>query len=218
MYPFVDWLWNPVTGRCQHDCSYCYVKRIAARFHQEQAAPYLVESELRTNLGRFSVIFVCSGCDLFAPDIPEMWIKRVVDYAGVFDNTYLWHTKNPERASTFLFPPDSILCATMESDLIPPGISNAPTFGQRIEGLKMFKGRRMITIEPILKFGNPESFASCIHSCYPEQVNIGADSGNNHLPEPPPEKIAALIGALRENNIKVYLKKNLKRLYQEKAQ
>jgi hypothetical protein len=41
------------------------------------------------------------------------------------------------------------------------------------------------------------------------------NSGNNHLPEPSPEKIAALIGALRENNIEVHLKKNLKRLYRE---
>jgi hypothetical protein len=75
----------------------------------------------------------------------------------------------------------------------------------------------MITIEPILEFGNPESFARCIHSCHPEQVNIGADSGNNHLPEPSAEKIAALIEALRSHNINVHLKKNLGRLYKETA-
>jgi hypothetical protein len=43
---------------------------------------------------------------------------------------------------------------------------------------------------------------------------IYVDSGNNHLPEPSPEKIAALIGALRPF-VKVHLKKNLKRLYKE---
>jgi hypothetical protein len=45
-------------------------------------------------------------------------------------------------------------------------------------------------------------------------VNIGADSGNNRLPEPSPEKIAALIEALRPYT-RVYLKPNLKRLYKE---
>jgi hypothetical protein len=43
-----------------------------------------------------------------------------------------------------------------------------------------------------------------------------ADSGNNHLPEPSPEKIAALIEALRPFT-KVYLKPNLKRLYKEEV-
>jgi hypothetical protein len=60
------------------------------------------------------------------------------------------------------------------------------------------------------------TFSEMILSCNPRQVNIGADSGNNHLPEPPPEKIADLIEALRPFT-KVYLKPNLKRLYQEEV-
>jgi protein gp37 len=189
------------------------------RYGKKQSLLHLDEKELRTNLGRDNCIFVCSGCDLFHPDVPDEWIQQVIDRTFIdwCNNTYLWHTKNPGRVSDFLLPAKSILCVTIESDLIPIGISGAPTFGQRIEGLKNFKGCRMITIEPILEFGNPESFARCIHSCCPEQVNIGADSGSNHLPEPSPEKIAALIETLRSHNINVYLKKNLGRLYKEAA-
>jgi hypothetical protein len=73
----------------------------------------------------------------------------------------------------------------------------------------------MITVEPILDF-DVMTFSEMILSCKPAQVNIGADSGNNHLPEPPPEKIAALIEALRPFT-EVHLKKNLKRLYKEAA-
>jgi hypothetical protein len=71
----------------------------------------------------------------------------------------------------------------------------------------------MITIEPVMDF-DVITFADMILSCKPVQVNIGADSGNNHLPEPSPEKIAALIEALQPFT-RVHLKKNLKRLYKE---
>jgi DNA repair photolyase len=26
MYPFVTHTWNPIRGKCPHDCSYCYMK------------------------------------------------------------------------------------------------------------------------------------------------------------------------------------------------
>jgi hypothetical protein len=74
----------------------------------------------------------------------------------------------------------------------------------------------MITIEPIMDF-DTEEFVKSIMECNVEQVNIGADSGHNHLPEPTPEKIATLIEALRSHNIKVYLKPNLERLYKDAA-
>ena len=53
-----------------------------------------------------------------------------------------------------------------------------------------------------------------IKFCHPQQVNIGADSGNNGLPEPSHGKIDALI---EELNIftTVKLKANLKRLYEK---
>ena len=53
-----------------------------------------------------------------------------------------------------------------------------------------------------------------IAMCNPQQVNIGADSGNHKLPEPPPEKIRELIDEL-EVFTTVNQKKNLKRLWKE---
>jgi hypothetical protein len=134
-------------------------------------------------------------------------------------NDYLWHTKNPARVVGFpreWFPVNSVLCVTIESNIPWPGISKAPQPAERIEALKKWKGRKMITIEPVIDF-DAITFSEMILSCEPEQVNIGVDSGNNHLPEPSPEKIGALIEALRPFT-KVYLKKNLKRLYKEEAQ
>ena len=69
------------------------------------------------------------------------------------------------------------------------------------------KYETMITIEPILDFDLNE-FVEMLIDVNPTWINIGADSGNNNLPEPSPEKIIALINALP--NIKI--KNNLKRL------
>jgi hypothetical protein len=55
--------------------------------------------------------------------------------------------------------------------------------------LRLWEGYgKMITVEPILDF-DLDQFVRMIKICEPEQVNIGADSGNNRLPEPSPEKI-----------------------------
>jgi protein gp37 len=220
MYPWISHLWNPVKGECPYRCSYCYVSRITDRYGKKQNPLHPDERDLRTKLGTGNFIFVCSGCDLFHPDVPEDWIANVrnntFQYPG---NRYLWHTKNPgrvidcQRWFNSLYAKMDVLCVTVESDIPRPAISKAPQPMERIEALKQWKGPLMITIEPIMDF-DVTIFSEMILSCEPEQVNIGADSGNNNLPEPSPEKIGALIEALRPFT-KVYLKKNLHRLLPE---
>jgi len=215
MYEFVTHIWNPVKGKCPYECSYCYVSRICRRFGREQREPYLDKRELGANLGSGNTIFVCDSIDLFAPDIPVSWLEKVVvktQFAP--DNTYLWHTKNPGRATgadgVWLCPnPDYILCATIESSRNYLD-TKAPSMMERFEGLARFDSRRMITVEPVMDFDTPY-FAREIIACRPEQVNIGADSGHNGLPEPTPDELAEFIEELRPFT-KVYLKSNLKRL------
>ncbi len=69
----------------------------------------------------------------------------------------------------------------------------------------------MITIEPIMDF-NLDVFVQMIVEANPVQVNIGADSGRNGLPEPSSEKIGNLIEALRPHT-KIHLKNNLSRIF-----
>jgi hypothetical protein len=52
-----------------------------------------------------------------------------------------------------------------------------------------------VTVEPIMEF-HLDHLLRAIKRCNPTQVNIGADSGNNHLPEPSKEKVLELIDAL----------------------
>jgi hypothetical protein len=81
---------------------------------------------------------------------------------------------------------------------------------KRAEDISYYRGRKMITIEPVMDFDTAQ-FAELIRKCNPEQVNIGADSGRNGLPEPPKEKLLKLIAEL-EKFTTVVKKKNLGRL------
>jgi hypothetical protein len=148
--------------------------------------------------------------------VPDIWIEYIGQQAFDFGlNRYLLHTKNPERASKFFcdFPIDTVLCATVESNRHYPKTSNAPPPYERITGLRKWHGPRMITIEPVMDF-DPVEFSIMINSCEPEQVNIGADSGRNRLPESAREKVEELINLLGRN-IKIHLKSNLWRILPE---
>jgi hypothetical protein len=60
---------------------------------------------------------------------------------------------------------------------------NSSTPQERAEELAKIELPRYVTIEPIMDF-DLEKMVDLIRKCKPVQVNIGADSGNNHLPEP----------------------------------
>jgi hypothetical protein len=191
------------------------MKKIYKRFGKEPCPQHIVDKEGDTNLGTGHTIFVCSSCDMFADSVDNRDIRCVIKKCDFWPgaNTYLFHTKNPKNTLLLPVRDNFILCATIESNRWYEAMGKAPSIESRFLGLHGYSGRKMITIEPVMDFDTTE-FAELIKSCNPEQVNIGADSGHNHLPEPSPEKIAALIEALRPYT-KVYLKPNLKRLYKE---
>jgi protein gp37 len=194
------------------------MKKIYRRFGKHPDKLHAVDKERSANLGSGNTIFVCSSCDMFADTVDNHDIRAVIKVCDSWPgkNTYLFHTKNP--LNTLLLPvrDNFILCATIESNYWHDMMGKAPSIESRFLGLHGYNGRKMITIEPVMDFCTAE-FVKLIMDCGPiEQVNIGADSGNNHLPEPSPEKIADLIEALRRFT-RVHLKKNLKRLYKEAA-
>jgi len=219
MYDFVTHTWNPVKGKCGYECSYCYVKRIANRFNRPQKEPGIDRKAFCANHGSGNHIFVCSTCDLFHDDISALWIGTLLDTTKQFPgNKYLWHTKNPARALEFQdrFGDNDMLCVTIESNIHRPQISKAPPPLDRLSALRRgWEKPWMLTVEPVMDF-NLDVFLGALGwllDCgkMPVQVNIGADSGGNKLPEPSPEKLRALIEWL-EPRTKAHLKKNLGRL------
>jgi len=62
----------------------------------------LEEKEFQTNFGNSKFIFVGSSTDMWAADVPNKWIRKVLEYTKKYNNTYLFQTKNPIRFLKFL--------------------------------------------------------------------------------------------------------------------
>jgi len=208
MYPFVTHTWNPIRGRCPHQCCYCYMKRFKVGNLR------LEEKELQTNLGNSNFVFVGSSTDMWAADVPSEWIQKVLEHISKYNNTYLFQTKNPIRFLKFLsyFKENYILGTTLETNR-DYNITKAPEPIERwmaFMQLNKYSIRRMISIEPIMDF-NLRDFLCMLRDIRPEFVSVGADSKRNNLIEPPPEKIKQLIEHLKSYT-NVIIKDNLKRL------
>jgi hypothetical protein len=170
--------------------------------------PYFEENELKAHLGWNNFIFVGSNNDMFADGIESEWIERTLEHCDKFGNRYYLETKNPKRFRDFNFMKGRYhVGTTIESDKVHKEfMGTAPTPQERAESMP--KGHS-ITIEPIMDF--TDKFLPLIESCKPQYVNIGADSGNNKLPEPSKEKVKELIKGL-ESFTSVYKKENLFRI------
>ncbi len=205
MYDWVTHTWNVVKGECYHNCSYCYMKRWGklnpARFDKK---------ELKTDLGNDNFIFVGSSCDMFSQSISEGWIRTILEYCMKFDNQYLFQSKNPFRFidNGLIFPDNSVYCTTIESNRFYDGFMwNSPDPHLRAYNMPI---NNFVTIEPIMDFDLLEMII-LIKICQPKQVNIGADSGKNNLPEPSKEKLVQLIEGLKEFTT-IHKKRNLGRI------
>lgn len=213
MYKWITHQWNPVKGKCYHDCSYCYAKKWG-----KQKPIRLDENEFKTDLGKDNFIFAVSGCDLFAKNIPNEWIIKTLKYCEMYNkNKYLFQTKNPGRVLDYIdyrvIIDKSVICTTIETNrFYPKIIKNSPeSYDRSIEMRRISEVvKTFVTIEPIIDF-DLDDMLQLIENCNPKQVNIGADSKGNSLPEPPKEKILKLITELEKFTI-VKQKKNLKRL------
>ena len=105
MYKFVNYTWNPIKGKCLHDCSYCYMKTMPQYQHL-----ILAENEFKTDLGNGNRIFIGSTTDAFAENVPSEWIVRILDYCyqnhnAEKPNAYLLQSKNPKRFLEFINHP-----------------------------------------------------------------------------------------------------------------
>jgi hypothetical protein len=92
-------------------------------------------------------------------------------------------------------------------------MANSPKPYDRAKYMKMLSDcgfETFITIEPILDF-DLSSMVELLKQCSPKQVNIGADSGRNNLPEPSKSKVLELVSELQKFTI-VHNKSNLQRL------
>jgi hypothetical protein len=166
------------------------------------------------NYGSGKTIFIEHQNDLFAIDVPQEFISKILVHCFNYpDNTYVFQTKNPARFLTMdaLFPSRSILGTTIETNRDISKYSKAPAPIERFRAMLQLKTRKFITIEPVMDF-DVDILAEWIARINPEFLNLGADSKNHNMPEPTIEKILALTDKLKEYGIELREKHNLKRL------
>lgn len=235
MYGHVSHTWNPVGGACLHDCSYCYMKTgFRGQLEKYQGPARLVERELRCQLGRGRYIFVGSATDMWGRWVSDEAIGVVLGHCRRWpENRYLFQSKDPLRMVEFVeryglevFPPDVVLCSTVETDRdlrhgLEYAVSRAPVPARRaaaLARLQALAGGEVaveVTVEPVMDFSVDE-LAGLLRSAAPTAVNIGANTARSvELPEPPARKVRELVGMLEDQDIEVRLKKNLKRIMRE---
>jgi len=177
--------------------------------------PRLVEKEFKEfasdmkKYGENKFIFVGSSIDMFAKSIPSEWLQRVFRTCYEYNNTYLFQSKNPGRFLDFVYPFEVMFGTTLESNRDYEGMSKAPKIDERVRAMINLRNdgkRTMVTIEPVLNFDMGELVAM-LNTMDPEWVNLGADSGDNKLPEPSKEKLLELMDLIQYRK-----KKNLQRL------
>lgn len=221
MYEFITHTWNPIKGRCFHDCAYCYMKSLV----QNPQPIRLVESELKGIFQRDQFIFIGSSTDDFASDVPSEWLNKILDFCVQATShqtegnktQFLIQTKNPERILEFINHPlfqtqRVVVCTTIETNRHYPEImNNAPTPIKRAEAMAKIAEcgiRTFVTIEPIMDFDLDE-MVKLIKMCKPEQVNIGKNTSTQiQLPEPTRFAVANLIFHLICST-KIKIKKNI---------
>lgn len=228
MYEFIGETINPLLGKCQHSCSYCYVEGLKRRFEvlntRYSGEVRLDEKILKKRLKKGVKYFVGSCNDIFADNVPYEMKKAIIDWCNNNPQSkILLQTKNPNGIfawnqskgimSSFRFMPHVTICVTIETDdsELIKSVSNAPPIHTR-DAIAYLMCHTQVTIEPIMKIKDIPKFAKFLLDCHAEQINIGADSGHNNLPEPTKEEVLLLISELERLGQKVHLKSNLKRI------
>jgi len=213
MYTFIDFTFNPIRGRCPHNCSYCYCRRFWNMEGFDKTLR-IIEDSFTTKFSEGERIFVGSSIDIFAEEIPAEWIRRVLDFCSKAPKTaFLFQTKNPGRFKHFKIEKNFMIAATIETNIYSRKImGEAPAPALRAVAMEDLEAKtKMISIEPIMKF-DEDIMMAWIMEIMPIIVSVGADSKGHGLPEPTPDELRAFLTRLEKTGIEIVRKDNLTRI------
>ena len=224
----IDWCnfsWNPVTG-CLHNCNFCYARNIAYRFtpknklghdctqpsrrlheirYKSQAFKYGFKPTLHSyrlnepfRIKKPSKIFVCSMADLFGDWVPLGWIAQIVNTAKQCpQHVFQFLTKNSKRYYGIQMPSNCWRGVTI-------------TKGKAKVFPLVDSGIRFVSFEPLLGDIKMTGYSF-------DWIIIGVMSGpkaNKYKPRV--EWIENILKQADERKIPVYMKDNLRSVWQDK--
>lgn len=202
----IDWTditWNPIAGKCLHNCSYCYMHRFW-RFG-DNGKNQLKEKYFSDKLPDAPLkVFTGSSTDMWGDWVPHQWISKVLEFVKRHhDHIFQFLTKNPKRYSQL------------------PVMDNA-WYGTTVDGTEKTKNNlkdlvkhtnagynliRFISFEPLIKLPDVTDTLELFKNI--DWFIIGADSSAGA--ERPLNKWADyLIAIARHYNISVWVKDNYK--------
>jgi len=231
-----DMTWNPVTG-CLHGCEYCYARRISRRFDRlcsenstchesgefyKRIAPLGYEKKYYPSgfdptffghrldepikIKTSQNIFVCSMADLFGDWVPDEWIKQVFEACTKAPwHRYLFLTKNPKRYRELY---DEKKFPYAENYWFGTSCTKP---SDEFTWFKNTPYKCFASIEPLL-----EPFGVLDSDVLLDWIIIGRETGNRKDKIiPKKEWIENIVNYCREKNVPVFMKNNLKDIWQE---
>ena len=202
----IDWTdvtWSVISG-CNHNCSYCYAKRMAKRLagrygydKDEPFKPTFHPNRLHEpmNWKKPRKIFVSSMGDAWGKWVPSEWIDDVLDVCSGFApwHIYQFLTKNPNRYAEF-HPLNNCWYGTTDD-----GTDRTKDNIRDLVGA-IHRPRRFVSFEPLLNRIEPDLTGI-------QWVIIGADSTRG-AKKPPKEWADIIIKLARDQDIPVFVKNN----------
>ena len=211
---WTDWTWNPVKRLCPVGCFYCYARAMYKRFK--------LPPEIRWD-GRISIlsnkkpskIFVCSTIEIFHPSVKAEWRNRIFKIIELNpQHTFQILTKMPENIDRPM--PDNVWLGI--------SVTNPPTYHRKINNLRAIKAKiKFMSIEPLLSLlqvldgVGKTKFRSFIDiPGWLDWVIVGRLTGYGKKRDPKKYWIESIVRKCEEANIPIFLKNNLKEIWDEK--
>lgn len=173
---------NVITGCTQYSegCQNCYAKamhkRLTAMGQEKYKEPFSVVkchnifSELSKKISKkINMCFINSMSDTFHKDVPDEYIKRLLDAVGRYGSKTQFQilTKRAERAAEFEYPDNVWLGVTVENN----------KYKDRIEFLKKTNAKiKFLSCEPLLEDLGKLDLSGI------NWVIVGGESGHNARP------------------------------------
>jgi len=216
----IEWtgyVFNPIKGLCPVGCWYCYARKmylpgfysskppfnnpeLRYRFNIKDYVNCYTSNKLKLKPG--TKVFVCSTVEIFHPEIKKEWRDAIfVIIEENPDITFQILTKMPENIDRPM--PDNVWLGVSVTG------ENVNEDVYRIEDLRKAKSKvKFVSYEPMLEFIDTDLFLNWLI--------IGRLTGHGREYDPPRFFIEELIERAREQNTPIFLKNNLKEIWQGK--